>query len=281
MKKRKLELFLIIFHMVAGFSLILYPTVSNILKNMAFQKSINRYTEYVSQLDEHTYNEIEQSAKDYNKWLAEQGAPYIKFTDEERAKYESVLNIDGSGIIGYVVIEKINVSLPIYHGCSDEVLQSGIGHLETSSLPTGEKGTHCVICGHRGLPSATLFTNVDRLVIGDTFSLRVLNETFTYRIDQIKTVEPTDWSELQIEDNREYCTLLTCTPYAVNTHRLLLRGRRVPVPVDELQTEVKWYQVVADQYWKLILIRAVIVVAALAAVTVIVFVIIKLVKSKK
>ena len=142
-------------------------------------------------------------------------------------KYEKLLNVDENGIMGYIQIPSINLSLPIYHGTDDYVLQSGIGHLDWTSLPIGGEGTHCVLSGHRGLPSAKLFTNLDKLVIGDTFMIRVLNEVLTYEVDQILIVDPNDTDELKIVPGKDYCTLVTCTPYGINTHRLLVRGHRI------------------------------------------------------
>lgn len=148
-------------------------------------------------------------------------------TEEERAEYESLLNVSGNGIIGYIEIPMIQCSLPIYHGTEESVLQIAVGHIEGSSLPTGGAGTHCVLSGHRGLPSAKLFTDLDQLAEGDTFILRILDETLTYEVDQIRTVEPYELDDLGIEEGKDYCTLVTCTPYGINTHRLLVRGRRV------------------------------------------------------
>jgi sortase A len=147
--------------------------------------------------------------------------------EEEIAAYEKELDITGTGIMGYITIPKIHVELPIYHGIDDAVLQIAIGHLTETSLPVGGEFTHCVVSGHRGLPSAKLFTDIDKLVEGDTWTVSVLNRTLTYEIDQIRIVEPTDLSALQIEPGKDYCTLVTCTPYGINTHRLLVRGHRV------------------------------------------------------
>lgn len=272
----RLETFLIVIHIAAGLCLILYPTVSNILKNIAFQNNIHSYTTAVDALDEEAYLEYLASAEAYNRELAERGGPFAKLNAEDYAVYDNMLRIGGTDIMGYVVIEKINVTLPIYHGTSDEVLQNGTGHLEGTSLPVGGDTTHCVISGHRGLPSATLFTNLDRLVTGDTFHIRVLGETLTYEIDQIVAVAPNDWSELKMVEGMDYCTLLTCTPYAVNTHRMLVRGHRIETPEEALRTEVQWYQAVADQNWKLILLIAAAGVLLLAIIT---FIIVTLVRK--
>lgn len=151
-------------------------------------------------------------------------------TKEERKEYESLLNVSENGIIGYIEIPVINCSLPIYHGTDETVLQIAVGHIEGSSLPVGGLGTHCVLSGHRGLPSAKLFTNLDKLSEKDTFYIRVLNETLTYEVDQIRIVEPHEVEALEIEPGKDYCTLVTCTPYGINTHRLLVRGHRINNP---------------------------------------------------
>lgn len=270
MKVKRVDILIIVLHMVVGLSLILYPTVSNILKNIAFQNNIHTYTAAVDELDAAAYAEYLDAANAYNAQLAARGGPFARLDAADFATYSGLLSLSGTDIMGYVVIEKINVTLPIYHGTSDAVLQNGTGHLEGTSLPVGGETTHAVISGHRGLPSATLFTNVDRLAPGDLFHIRVLGETLTYEIDRISTVAPNDWSELKIVEGMDYCTLLTCTPYAVNSHRLLLRGHRVDTPEEQLRTDVRWYQSVADQNWKLILLIAAAGVLALAGITVVV-----------
>ena len=177
----------------------------------------------------------------YNILLKDDKADRYDMTEEERAEYESLLNVSGNGIIGYIEIPMIQCSLPIYHGTEESVLQIAVGHIEGSSLPTGGAGTHCVLSGHRGLPSAKLFTDLDQLAEGDTFMLRILDETLTYEVDQIRTVEPYELDDLGIEEGKDYCTLVTCTPYGINTHRLLVRGRRV-----DNQPEARTVRVTAD-----------------------------------
>ena len=162
-------------------------------------------------------------------------------TDEERAQYESLLNVSGNGIIGYIEIPSINCSLPIYHGTDEAILQIAVGHIEGTSLPVGGSGTHCVLSGHRGLPSARLFTDLDKMVIGDTFLMRVLDETLTYEVDQIRIVLPYELDDLEIEEGKDYCTLVTCTPYGINSHRLLVRGHRI-----ENQEEAQAIRITAD-----------------------------------
>ena len=218
---------------IVGLGLVLYPTLSNILKTIAYHRAIESFEYAVTNLDDETYEEILTAAQAYNEALLAQGGIRTNLTDEELEEYEGQLRIDSSGIMGYVVVPKINVSLPIYHGTEETVLQVGVGHLAGTSLPIGGKGTHSVLSGHTGLPSAKLFTNIDQLAEGDTFTVRVLREVLTYEVDQITVVLPTEVDALQLEEDQDYCTLLTCTPYGVNSHRLLVRGHRIPTPPGE------------------------------------------------
>lgn len=172
------------------------------------------------------YSKIIKSARAYNKRLAEEGMKWV-LTDEEREEYNNELKIEGTEIMAYVSVPKFHIKCPIYHGTDEEVLQIAVGHLEGSSLPVGGKSTHCLISGHRGLPSAKLFTDIAKIREGDTWTIQVLNETLTYECDQIRTVLPDDVSDLKIEEGKDLCTLITCTPYGINTHRLLVRGHRI------------------------------------------------------
>ena len=201
------------------------------------------YTETVTNLDKSEYKRILDSARAYNKRLAEEGIKWM-LTDAEKDEYNKELAIDDSGIMGFVSIPKFHVRCPIYHGTDEKILQSAIGHLEGSSLPVGGKSTHTMVSGHRGLPSARLFTDLDKVREGDTWTITVLNETLTYECDQIRIVLPEDLSDLKIEEGKDLCTLITCTPYGVNSHRLLVRGHRVPnangsadVTADAIQIE--------------------------------------------
>ena len=177
-------------------------------------------------MDAEEYERMWNDAVEYNKALLSKSNRY-NMTDEQRKEYESVLDVTGTGIMGYIEIPSIDVSLPIYHGTNESVLQIAIGHIESSSLPVGGIGTHCVISGHRGLPSAKLFTDIDQLQNGDRFMIQVLDRTLTYEVDQVRIVLPSELQDLEIDPNQDYCTLVTCTPYGVNTHRLLVRGHRV------------------------------------------------------
>ena len=212
--------------LLAGVSLLLYPSLSDYWNSMHQTRAIASYAETVSQLDTAQYDEMWKTAQDYNRSLAQRETAFA-LTDEQKAAYESLLDVSGLGVMGYIEIPEIDCSLPIYHGTEESVLQVAVGHLEWSSLPVGGEGTHCVLSGHRGLPSAKLFTNLDKLAVGDTFLLRVLDEVLTYEVDQILIVEPEQVDALGIVPGEDYCTLVTCTPYGINTHRLLVRGHRV------------------------------------------------------
>ena len=227
---RKRTLILVILLTITGLSLLLYPTVSNYLKSLSFRRATDNYVAVVDPMDDQQIQELLDSARAYNERLAVRGVGMLILSEEERAEYNSLLDVDGSGIMGYVSVPKVNITLPIYHGTGDEALQNGVGHLESSSLPVGGPDTHAVLSAHTGLPSAQLFTNIDQLVEGDVFTLRVLKETLTYEVDQILVVLPDETTALQVQPGEDYCTLVTCTPYGVNTHRLLVRGRRVPTP---------------------------------------------------
>jgi len=226
MKKGTLSTAILIFVFFVGLCLLLYPTVSNYWNSLHQSKAIARYADQVALLDDERYEQLWNDAFAYNQSLTHKIDRYA-MSDQDREEYESILNVTGKGILGYIEIPVIGVSLPIYHGTDSTVLQSAIGHMEGSSLPTGGKGTHCVLSGHRGLPSARLFTDLDQMVEGDIFTLQILNETLTYEVDQIIIAKPSKMEYLEIDPEQDYCTLLTCTPYGVNSHRLLVRGHRV------------------------------------------------------
>lgn len=212
--------------MMAGIGLLTYPSLADYWNSFHQSRAVMTYAEHVADMQTDEYERFLNSAREYNSALAETGIKW-GLTDEEKAAYNEELNIDGSGIMGYIKIQKIQITLPLYHGTDEAVLQTSIGHLEGSSLPVGGEGTHCLLSGHRGLPSARLFTDLDQLREGDTFTMTVLNETLTYEVDHIWIVEPEDLSHLQIEEGKDLCTLITCTPYGINTHRLLVRGHRI------------------------------------------------------
>lgn len=224
-KKNASTLILVLIFLI-GLSLLLYPSFSNYWNSIYQSQAIASYTDKVTEIDDTEYEQILQAARDYNESLVARGNRWV-LTEEEKEIYYSLLDVGGTGVMGYVEIPSIAVSLPIYHGVDEAVLQIAVGHIEGSSLPVGGEGTHCVISGHRGLPSAKLFTNIDELKEGDSFIMYILDEVLTYEVDQIRIVEPNDISDLEIERDKDFCTLVTCTPYGINSHRLLVRGHRV------------------------------------------------------
>jgi len=224
--KKKGSTIILILIFITGLAVMAYPTVSDYWNSFHSSRAIMSYTEAVSGMTDEEYDRLYTAAAAYNNRIRNRANPFL-VSDEEKADYESLLNVGGNGIMGYIEIPSIKVSLPIYHGTSESVLQVAVGHLEWTSLPVGGTSTHCVLSGHRGLPSAKLFTDLDRLVEGDRFLLYILDEVLTYEVDQILIVLPEDVSALQLADGQDYCTLVTCTPYGINTHRLLVRGHRV------------------------------------------------------
>ena len=225
MKRNKTTILLLLVILI-GLSLLLYPTASDYWNSFHQSRAIASYAETVAELDDDDYEQYLSEAHAYNETLLNNHHRYQP-TDTETSQYESLLNVSGNGIMAYIEIPSIDVSLPIYHGTADTVLQIAVGHIEGSSLPVGGVSTHCVVSGHRGLPSARLFTDLDKLTEGDVFLLRVLDEVLTYQVDQIHIVEPQEVELLEIEEGKDLCTLVTCTPYGINSHRLLVRGHRV------------------------------------------------------
>lgn len=224
--KKNFTTVILLLILLTGLSLLLYPTVSDYWNSFHQSRAIATYAEAVAELDDGMYEKMWQEAVEYNEKLKEKDNRWV-LTEEEQEEYDSILNVSGTGIMGYIEIPEIKVSLPIYHGVDEGILQIAIGHITGTSLPVGGEGTHCVVSGHRGLPSAKLFTDLDKLVEGDIFMMRVLDETLTYEVDQILIVEPEDTSSLEIEEGKDLCTLVTCTPYGVNSHRMLVRGHRI------------------------------------------------------
>ena len=224
--KKNFTTVILLLILLMGLSLLLYPTVSDYWNSFHQSRAIASYAEAVAELDDGMYEKMWQEAVEYNEKLKEKDNRWV-LTEEEQEEYDSILNVSGTGIMGYIELPEIKVSLPIYHGVDEGILQIAIGHITGTSLPVGGEGTHCVVSGHRGLPSAKLFTDLDKLVEGDIFMMRVLDETLTYEVDQILIVEPEDTSSLEIEEGKDLCTLVTCTPYGVNSHRMLVRGHRI------------------------------------------------------
>ena len=209
-----------------GALLLLYPTISDFWNSFHQSRAIASYAEQVADLDENAYDRLWEDARIYNKTLGDRMNRFV-MGEEQKKAYAALLNIADNGVMGYIEIPKVRCNLPIYHGTDEAVLQVAIGHVPGSSLPVGGESTHCVLSGHRGLPSAKLFTNLDELETGDVFMLRVLDETLTYEVDQIRTVLPNELVDLAIVEGEDYCTLVTFTPYGINSHRLLVRGHRV------------------------------------------------------
>ena len=224
MRSRKFVIFLTAGFLI-GISVLLYPAFSNYWNSKTQSRAIVNYESVLEYLEPEDYSAIFQAAYDYNDALHAVEFPLRNY--EEVPGYYDTLKIEGTSIIGYVKINKIGVELPIYHGTSDEVLNRGVGHLEGSSLPVGGESTHSVMSAHRGLPSAKLFTDLDRLEIGDTFQITILDQVLTYQVDRVKVITPREIDDLQIVEGKDYCTLFTCTPYGINTHRLLVRGVRI------------------------------------------------------
>lgn len=209
---------------ISGVLILLYPFVSNMIANRHASEVVRSYEEEVRQMDGQEIDVAKETARQYNEQLSDIISVEEEETESKSVKYLDM--VDAGVSLGYIVIPKIDVNLPIYSGIDEEVLKRGVGHLEQSSYPLGGKSTHCVLTGHRGLPSALLFTDLDKLEQGDEFYLHVLDEVLAYKVDQIKVVEPNEAGDLDIEEGMDYCTLVTCTPYAINTHRLLVRGIR-------------------------------------------------------
>ena len=234
--KKQFTTFILVMIMLTGSSLLLYPAVSNWWNKFHQTRAIASYTEAVTELENRDYEEIRRRAREYNRKLLEKKDRW-KPLEEDDKEYEEILNPEENGIMGYVEIPVIGVSLPIYHGTDEAILQIAAGHIRGSSFPTGGESTHCVISGHSGLPSARLFTELEKVKEGEIFYLKVLDETLAYEVDQIRVVEPEDFSLLEIEAGKDFCTLVTCTPYGINTHRLLVRGTRIETPDRKLLPE--------------------------------------------
>ena len=224
MRKHKTVIFLTLGFLV-GICILLYPAISDYWNSKVQSRAIVDYESVIENLDPEDYTEIFEDAEAYNKALYETNVPLLDYS--KVSGYKEALCVTDNDMMGYLKIDCIGVELPIYHGTSDDVLNKGVGHLEGSSLPIGGESTHSVMSAHRGLPTSKLFTDLDRVEIGDTFEIVVLDQVLTYQVDMIKTIEPDEISNLQIIEGEDYCTLFTCTPYGINTHRLLVRGTRI------------------------------------------------------
>lgn len=232
--KKNLSTILLVLALLMGLCLLLYPTISDRYNSLRQSRAIAAYGENVTQIGNSRYDALLEQARSYNGELAQREKPNWTLSEEELSSYEDILDVSGTGIMCSIQIPKIKVNLPVYHGVEERVLQIAVGHIPGSSLPVGGESTHCVLSGHRGLSSARLFTDLDKLEVGDTFLIHVLNEVLTYEVDQILIVEPQDLSPLEIIPGEDLATLVTCTPYGINSHRLLVRGHRIETPAGEL-----------------------------------------------
>lgn len=254
-----------------GLSVLLYPTISDFQNAKKQSQAIVNYDSLVNNLTPEDYSAFFEQADAYNKKIRNLSYPFLNHTSLSE-QYYNTLNVNGNGMIGHITIEKIKVQLPIYHGTSDAVLNTAVGHVEGSSIPMGGESTHTVLSAHRGLPSAKLFTNLDKLEIGDIFTIRILDKTITYQVDQILIVLPGEMDPLALSKGKDYCTLVTCTPYGINTHRMLVRGTRI----DNIKTDTE-IDIITEAYQ----IDPLIVTPAVAAPILGVLLVILLVKSGK
>ena len=236
MKRKHISTIFIILIFLVGLGFISYPTVSNLWNQAHQSRAIATYSKQVEKLDDSENKKMLKAARKYNKSLLKK-SDHWKLSKKDKKKYESLLDVSGTGIMGYIEVPKIDCSLPIYHGTDEGALQIAIGHLEGSSLPVGGKNTHCVLSGHRGLPSARLFTDLDQMEEGDIFILNVLGRKLAYEVDQIRVVLPEEMSDLEVIEGKDLCTLVTCTPYGINTHRLLVRGHRTKYVEEKVEEQ--------------------------------------------
>lgn len=219
--------------LLIGLSLLLYPTVADYINSLNYKKDIENYQHEVQQLDDSERQAMLTAARDYNSRLLARSTRIGQLSTEQEKEYTRLLDPSGSGMMGYVEIEKVQIYLPVYHGTAESVLQAGVGHIGGSSLPVGGTGTHTILSGHTGLPSSKLFTNIDRLEAGDTFELHILGVTLTYRVESTVVLLPEEAEKQEIDPGRDLCTLMTCTPYGVNSHRLLVTGVRIETPQEQ------------------------------------------------
>ena len=236
MKRKHISTIFIILIFLVGLGFISYPTVSNLCNQAHQSRAIATYSKQVEKLDDSENKKMLKAARKYNKSLLKK-SDHWKLSKKDKKKYESLLDVSGTGIMGYIEVPKIDCSLPIYHGTDEGALQIAIGHLEGSSLPVGGKNTHCVLSGHRGLPSARLFTDLDQMEEGDIFILNILGRKLAYEVDQIRVVLPEEMSDLEVIEGKDLCTLVTCTPYGINTHRLLVRGHRTKYVEEKVEEQ--------------------------------------------
>lgn len=256
-----------------GIGILVYPSLSEYLSELNGSRATASYDDSVLQMEQARLDQLLAQAQEYNRQLAGASAGQAPLSDDNGnpitpESYWDLLNVDSStGMMGYIEIPKLNTTIPIYHGTEEAVLQVGVGHLQNTSLPVGGESTHAALSGHRGLPTRSLFTDLDKLEVGDTFYIRVLNQTLCYTVDQILTVLPSEMDALAIEEGKDYVTLITCTPYGINSHRLLVRGVRTPYDPQQYQEEtaetLSFWQRMPIQYRHMLTGAAVLVVILL------------------
>ena len=255
MKKKKTNIFLVLCFLL-GLSLVLYPIISNFYNSLHLSQIVSDYVEKVNELDDNEYDDIINTIKEYNKYLFELTENNVLTFDKKSEVLEKLEILKGN--IGYIEIPKLKTLAPIYYGTSEEVLQISIGLLEGSSFPTGEESTHTVLLGHRGLPSSKLFTDIDKLAIGDVFYVCVLAQKTAYEVDNIEIVEPEEFDSLRIVEGETYTTLVTCTPYGINTHRLLVRGHKVDIVEDNIENVENPQKDKSNSFLKIVIISVII-----------------------
>ncbi len=241
MKKKSKVGILLVLMLFIGICVLIYPTVSQYWNTKTQSRAVENYKDVLASLKKEDYTAFFEDAHQYNRDLNALGFPLLDY--DELDNYEEILNVSGNGVMGFITIEKIGVELPIYHSVRSEILNIAVGHLEGTSLPVGGESTHCVLSAHRGLPHAKLFTDLDKMELGDTFTITVLDQTVTYQVDQIKVVKPDVLEDIYVVDGQDSCTLLTCTPYGINSHRLLVRGTRVENAKPVLQVTSNAYMI--------------------------------------
>ncbi len=236
-KKSRIPIIIFIIFIIIGMLIMLYPVICNFINSRSSQSVIKSYSTSISSYDKSRYDALMQAAMDYNSKLSGTTVvdAFSSGDDDESQEYNNILNISDTGIMGYIEIPKIDVKIPIYHGTSTKVLQKGAGHLKDSSFPIGGASTHAILAGHRGLPTSRLFTDLNQLKVGDLFYIYILDKTLAYQVDKVQIVEPSNVEPLRLQEGKDYVTLVTCTPYAVNTHRLLVRGTRVEYKKEVLE----------------------------------------------
>ena len=279
MKKDTLWRLVRLLVILLGIGILVYPSLSEYLSELNSSRATASYDDSVLQMEQERLDQLLAQAQEYNRQLAGVSMGEAPLSDDDGnpitpESYWDLLNVDSTGIMGYIEIPKLNTTIPIYHGTDEAVLQVGVGHLQNTSLPVGGESTHAALSGHRGLPTRSLFTDLDKMEIGDRFYIKILNETLCYTVDQILTVLPSEMEALAIEPGQDYVTLITCTPYGINSHRLLVRGVRTPYTPEqyeeEMQAKIPLWERIPMQYRHMLIGAAVLVVILLVRALVLV-----------